>query len=212
MRYYPVFLDIAGKPVVVIGGGEVALQKVKGLLDAGARVTLVSPTLHPDLEALAAQGRIEHVARQYAPGDLVGYLLAFVGTDDRALNDSVAREGKERGVWVNAVDDPANCDFIMPGVVRRGDLIVAVSTSGGSPAMARKMREELEAFLSEEYALMLELAAEVRRELRDRDVTVDADVWNTALDTEMKRLLGDGRRDEAKQRLLRSLLEPAAGR
>ena len=212
MRYYPVFLDIAGKPVVVIGGGEIAVQKVKGLLDAGALVTLVSPTLHPDLVPLAAQGRIEHVAREYAPGDLEGYFLAFVGTDDRAINDIVAREGKERGVLVNAVDDPANCDFIMPAVVRRGDLIVAVSTSGGSPAMARRMREELEAFLTEEYALMLELAAEVRRELRDRDLTVDPDIWNAALDTEMKRLLGDGRRDEAKQRLLRSLLEPAGER
>jgi precorrin-2 dehydrogenase/sirohydrochlorin ferrochelatase len=212
MRYYPVFLDLAGKPVVVIGGGEVALRKVEGLLDAGARVTIVSPTLHPDLEPLAAQGRVEHLAREYAPGDLEGYFLAFVGTDDNAVNAVVAREGKERGIWVNAVDDTPNCDFIMPGVVRRGDLIVAVSTSGGSPAMARKMREELETFLTEEYALMLELAAEVRRELRDRDVAVDPDVWNAALDVEVKRLLGDGRRDEAKQRLLRSLLEPAGER
>ncbi len=96
MRYYPVFLDIAGKPVVVIGGGEVALQKVKGLLDAGARVTLVSPTLHPELEALVAQGHIEHIGRGYAPGDLKGYFLAFVGTDDRELNATVAQEGKER--------------------------------------------------------------------------------------------------------------------
>ncbi len=212
MRYYPVFLDIAGKPVLVIGGGEVALQKVNGLLDAGARVTLVSPALHPDLQALAAQGRIDHLAREYAPGDLEGYFLAFVGTDDRTVNASVAREGRERGVWVNAVDDTPNCDFIMPAVVRRGDLIVAVSTSGASPAMARKMREEMEAFLTEEYSLMLELAAEVRRELRDRDVMVEPDVWNAALDPEMKRLLGDGRRDEAKQRLLKSLLEPAGGR
>ena len=212
MRYYPVFLDIAGKPVLVIGGGEVALQKVNGLLDAAARVTLVSPALHPDLQALAAQGRIDHLAREYAPGDLEGYLLAFVGTDDRTVNASVAQEGKARGVWVNAVDDTPNCDFIMPAVVRRGDLIVAVSTSGASPAMARKMREEMEAFLTEEYSLMLELAAEVRRELRDRDVTVEPDVWNAALDPEMKRLLGDGRRDEAKQRLLKSLLEPAGRR
>ncbi len=212
MRYYPVFLDIAGKAVVVIGGGEVALRKVEGLLDAGARVTVVSPALHPDLEALVSQGRLKHLAREYAAGDLSGYVLAFVGTDDRSLNASVAREGKEGGVWVNAVDDPSNCDFIMPGVVRRGDLIVAVSTSGGSPAMARKMREELEAFLTEEYALMLELAAEVRRDLRDRGVTVEPDVWNAALDAEVKRLLGRGRRGEAKERLLRTLLEPAGER
>jgi siroheme synthase-like protein len=212
MRYYPVFLDIAGKPVVVIGGGEVGLRKVEGLLDAGAQVTVVSPALHPDLETLVAQGRVRHIDRAYAPGDLKGYVLAFVGTDDRAVNASVAREGKERAVWVNAVDDPANCDFIMPGVVRRGDLIVAVCTSGGSPAMARKMREELESFLTEDHAQMLDLAAEVRLELRDRDVVIEPEVWNAALDAEMRRLLTEGRRNEAKERLLQSLLVPAKER
>jgi precorrin-2 dehydrogenase/sirohydrochlorin ferrochelatase len=209
MRYYPVFLDIAGRPAVIIGGGQVALRKVEGLLDAGAEVTVVSPTLHPGLEALVAAGRVRHVAREYSPGDLEGYLLAFVGTDDRSVNAAVAREGKQRGVWVNAVDDPANCDFIMPGIVRRGDIILAVSTSSGSPAMARKLREDLEQFLTEEYALMLGLAAQVRRELCDRGVMVEPDVWNAALDAEVKRLLSQGHIDEAKQRLLRSLLEPA---
>ena len=209
MRYYPVFLDIAGKPAVVIGGGQVALRKVEGLLDAGAHVTVISPALHPDLEALVTAGRVRHIAREYSPGDLEGCLLAFVGTDDRSVNAAVAREGKQRGVWVNAVDDPANCDFIMPGIVRRGDIILAVSTSGGSPAMARKLREDLEQFLTEEYALMLDLVAQVRRELCDRGVKVEPEVWNAALDAEVKRLLSQGHLDEAKQRLLRSLLEPA---
>ncbi len=209
MRYYPVFLDIAGKPAVVIGGGQVALRKVEGLLDAGSQVTVVSPALHPDLEALVAAERVKHIAREYRSGDLDGHVLAIVGTDDRSLNAAVAREGKQRGVWVNAVDDPANCDFIMPSIVRRGDIIVAVSTSAGSPAMARKLREDLQEFLTEEYAEMLNLVAEVRRELRDRGVSVEPDVWNTALDAEVKRLLGQGNLDEAKQRLLRSLLEPA---
>jgi siroheme synthase-like protein len=212
MRYYPVFLDIAGKPVVVVGGGEVALRKAEGLLDAGAEVTVVSPALHPDLQALVSQGRVRHVAREYARGDLEGYFLAFVGTDDRSVNAAVSREGRQRRVWVNAVDDPPNCDFIMPGIVQRGDLVIAVSTSGTSPAMARKMREELEAFLSQEYLLMLELAAEVRQELRERSVIVEPEVWNAALDGGLKRLLGEGRREEAKQRLLRGLLEPAAER
>lgn len=208
VRYYPVFLDIAGKPVVVIGGGEVALRKVEGLLDASARVTVVSPQLQADLAALVAQGRVRHIARQYEPGDLEGYILAFVGTDDRSVNATVAGEGRERGVWVNAVDDPPNCDFIMPGVVRRGDLIVAVSTSGGSPAMARKMREEMESFLTEDYALLLELAAEVRAELREQGVQVDPEVWNAALNGELRELLARGRRAEAKDRLVRSLLQP----
>jgi siroheme synthase-like protein len=209
MRYYPVFLDIAGKPAVIIGGGEVALRKAEGLLDVGANVTVVSPALHPDLEALVAAGRVRHIAREYGRGDLEGHVIAFVGTDDPSVNTKVAREGRERGVWVNAVDDPANCDFIVPSIVRRGDIVVAVSTSAGSPAMARKLREDLEEFITPEYALMLDLVAQVRRELRDRGVTVEPDVWNAALDADVKRLLGQGHLDEARQRLLRSLLEPA---
>ncbi len=211
MRYYPVFLDLAGKTVVVIGGGRVAHQKVEGLLKAGAHVTVISPQLDAAMSGLAAEGRFRHVQREYRAGDLEGYLLAFVATDDRSVNAAVATEGKERGVWVNAVDDPPNCDFIMPGIVERGRLVIAVSTSGTSPAVARKMREELEQFLTEEYVLMLELAAEVRAELREKDVQVPPEVWNAALDGELKRLLGEGRRTEAKDRLVRSLLQPVSG-
>jgi precorrin-2 dehydrogenase len=119
-------------------------------------------------------------------------------------------KGKERRVWVNAVDDPPYCDFIMPAIAEQGDLIVALSTSGKSPAMARKMREEIEAFLTEDYALMLTLAAEVRAELREKGILVDADVWNKALDGELKQMLADGRRAEAKERLLRSLEQPVS--
>lgn len=209
MRYYPVFLDIAGKPVVVVGGGEVALRKVEGLLEAGAEITVVSPELHPDLRTFVDQGRVRHFEREYQPGDLEGYTLAFVGTDDRSINAEVAREGKEWRVWVNAVDDPPNCDFIMGGIISRGDLIVAVSTSGASPAMARRLREDLEEFLSDKYMRMLDLAAEVRRELRELDILIDPETWSAALDSEFVRLLNDGRRDEAKERLLKSLLEPA---
>jgi precorrin-2 dehydrogenase/sirohydrochlorin ferrochelatase len=212
MRYYPVFLDIAGKPVVVVGGGLVAWQKVKGLLEAGAEVTVVSPELHPEIEEAVAKGRVRYIPREYEAGDLEGYFLAFVGTDDRSMNSVVAQEGKDRRVWVNAVDDPPFCDFIMPAIVRQGDLTIAVSTSGRSPAMARKMREELEVFLTEDFAVMLDLAAEVRKELLDRGEMAHPDVWNAALDDELKGLLAAGRRDEAKQRLLNSLQEPAAER
>jgi len=210
MRYYPVFLDIAGKPVIVIGGGNIAHQKVTGLLKAGAEVTIVSPELNDEMASLAAEDRFRHIVRDYEPGDLEGYVLAFVATDDRSVNATVAAEGKERRVWVNAVDDPPYCDFIMPAIAEQGDLIVALSTSGRSPAMARKMREEIEAFLTEDYAMMLELAAEVRAELREKGVLVDADVWNRALDGELRQMLAEGRRAEAKERLLRSLEQPVS--
>lgn len=218
MRYYPVFLDIAGKPVVVVGGGNVALQKVEGLVEAGAHVTIVSPELLPQLRELAGSGRIRHIGREYQPGDLEGYLLAFVATDDRSINATVTQEGRKRGVWVNAVDDPPNCDFIMPGVIRRGDVVVAVSTSGASPAMARKLREDVQAFLGEDDAELLDLAAEVRRELAKRNIAVNAcdrcdrshtDVWNAALDAEVKKLISVGDRPAAKARLVKSLLAPS---
>ena len=210
MRYYPVFLDIAGKPVVVIGGGNIAHVKVVGLLKAGAEVTVVSPELNAEMAALSAQGRFRHFQRDYEPGDLEGYTLAFVATDDRSVNSTVADEGKARKVWVNAVDDPPYCDFIMPGIAQKGDLIIAISTSGRSPAMARKMREEIEKFLTDDWAAMLELAAEVRAELREQGKLIDADIWNRALDADLKKLLAEGKQAEAKERLLRSLSEPVS--
>jgi len=211
MRYYPVFLDIAGKPVIVIGGGKIAYQKMENLLKAGAVVTVVSPELNEEMASLLAAGRFRHIEREYEPGDLEGYTIAFVASDDRSANATVTREGRERRVWVNAVDDPPNCDFIMPGIVQRGNLVISISTSGSSPAMARKMREELEAFLTEGHALMLELAAEVRAELREREILIDADIWNSALDNDLKQLLVEGRRAEAKSRLFQALRQPVSG-
>lgn len=210
MRYYPVFLDIAGKPVVVIGGGNIAHVKVVGLLKAGAEVTVVSPELNEEMAALFAQGRFGHLQRDYEPGDLEGYTLAFVATDDRSVNSAVADEGKARKVWVNAVDDPPYCDFIMGGIAQKGDLIIAISTSGRSPAMARKMREEIEAFLTDDWAAMLELAAEVRAELREQGKLIDAEIWNKALDADLKKLLAEGKQVEARERLRRSLAEPVS--
>src|SRR5215472_16507592 len=137
MGYYSVALDMTGRFTVVIGGGTVAERKVKGLLEAGAAVTVISPSLTAQLARWVKQGRISHVARSYTPGDLAGYELAFVATDDPRVNAAVFRESKKRGLWVNAADDPAHCDFILPSVLRRGELAVAVSTGGSSPALAR---------------------------------------------------------------------------
>jgi precorrin-2 dehydrogenase/sirohydrochlorin ferrochelatase len=208
VAYYPIFLDIADRRVVLIGGGEVILRKVQGLLEVGAEPTVVSPELHPDLALLVNQGRVRHEPRKYRLGDLKDCALAFVGTDDGSVNAEVAEEGRERGVWVNAVDDIPNCDFIMPGVARRSNITIAVSTGGGSPAMARKLREDLEQFLTEEYALLLEVATEIRSELRQKGIAPDSEVWNRALDSELKVLLAGGRRSDAKDRLLRALLHP----
>ena len=117
--HYPVFLDLTDRPCLVVGGGPVAEGKVEGLLAAGARVTVVSPAVTARLAAWAAAGRLQHRSRAYRAGDLVGHQVAFVGTDDPGVSGAVADEGRARGIWVNAADEPARCDFILPSVIRR---------------------------------------------------------------------------------------------
>ena len=205
MGYYPIFLEMAHRPCVVIGGGAVAERKVEGLLGVGAAVTIISPALSAPLAALARAGKVRHVAREYAPGDLAGYQFAFIATGDRKVNASAAREGRERGVWVNAVDDPARCDFILPAVIRRGQLVVAVATGGASPTLTRAIRDELETYFTEEYAALADIVAEVRRELRQRAPAPDGAAWRKALDADFRRLVADGKREEAKAHLLERL-------
>ena len=213
MGYYPVFLEMKDRPCVVVGGGMVAERKVEGLLAAGAQVTVISPELTPALAALKKEGRLSHVARPYREGDLAGYEVAVVATDDGAANAQVAREGRGRRVWVNAVDDPPNCDFILPSVIRRGDIVIAASTGGASPALARRLREELEAFLSEDYGPLAELLQEVRQDLRSRGIVVDPEAWQRAIDGRLRALLARHRRAQARAYLLASLgvQTPAAG-
>ncbi|MGH7321882.1 MAG: precorrin-2 dehydrogenase/sirohydrochlorin ferrochelatase family protein [Candidatus Rokuibacteriota bacterium] len=205
MGYFPIFLELSGRPCVVIGGGPVAARKAQALLAAGASVTVISPVLNADLEALAGARRIRHTERAYRSGDLAGYGLAFVATDDGDVNAAVAREGQERGVWVNTADDPAHCDFILPSVLRRGELVVAVATGGASPALSRVIREELEAYFTDDYALLAEVVAEVRREMRRHASAPSAEAWRTALDADVRRLIAEGRRDDAKTHLLARL-------
>ncbi|MGH7413653.1 MAG: precorrin-2 dehydrogenase/sirohydrochlorin ferrochelatase family protein [Candidatus Rokuibacteriota bacterium] len=203
--YYPAFLDLADRPCLVVGGGPVAEGKVEGLLAAGARVTVVSPAVTPRLAAWAETGQVQHVPRGYRPGDLAGRQLALVATDDRSVSGAVAVEGRERGVWVNAADEPARCVFILPAVIRRGRLVVAVSTSGASPAAARAIREELEGYLTDDHAMLVEVAADLRRDLRKRAVTPSPARWRGALDGTLRRLIARKRYRQARARLARSL-------
>jgi siroheme synthase-like protein len=205
MSLFPLFVELAGQRCLVLGGGDVATRKVDGLLAAGATVTVISPAVTPALAVLAARRRLEHVARGYAPGDLDGFALAFAATDDGAINAAVAAEGRRLGVWVNAADDPAHCDFILPSVLRRGVLTVAVSTGGASPALARVVREEIEACVPAGYAALADVAGDVRRSLRARRRAPDAQTWVRALDSEVRRLAAAGQVAEARRRLLERL-------
>lgn len=162
MRYYPIFLDLQARPCLVVGGGEVAERKVHSLLQAGGQVTVISPTLTPQLQVWETERRIAARLRPYETGDLNGFTLVFAATDDETLQRQIAAEARETGALVNVVDRPALCSFIVPALVSRGDLTVAISTSGASPALARKVRQTLEQQFGEEYALGLQVLARVR--------------------------------------------------
>lgn len=205
MGYYPIFLQLTGRRCAVIGGGSVAERKVEGLLRAGAEVTVVSPSVSRCLDDWAKAGKVRVERRKFRPGDLAGQDLAFVATDDREVTEAVAREGKAKGVWVNAADDPDHCDFIVPSTVRRGKLVVAVATGGSSPAFSRAVREELEEYLTEDYALLAEIATEMRRELKAAQVAARPEAWRKAFDSELRRLAREGRRKEAKEYLRKRL-------
>ncbi|MFZ0887138.1 MAG: bifunctional precorrin-2 dehydrogenase/sirohydrochlorin ferrochelatase [Candidatus Binataceae bacterium] len=162
MGYIPIFLEVGGKPCIVVGGGEVAQRKVRALLEARATVTVVSPALSAELAAMARRGTIRHLARSYQRGDLRGFVLAYAATDDGAVSRQLAVEADELGIPINVADVPELCTFVAPSVIRQGDLQIAVSTSGASPAMARRIREELEPMFGAEYALALEILRAAR--------------------------------------------------
>ena len=205
MSYFPIYLDMSRRRCLVIGGGAVAERKIAALLETGAEVTVLAPDVTDAVAGLSKQNAIRFTARCYEAGDLDGFELAFVATDDPQVNAAVYREGRSRGVWVNSADDPARCDFILPSVLRRGDLTVAVSTGGTSPALARTVREELELYFTQEYESLAKLAAEVRKELSNRSITVPFETWRRALSGEVRQLLMHSDFTRAKSHLLEEL-------
>ena len=160
---YPLILtNLAQVRCVVVGGGAVGERKVCDLLAGGARPHVISPTLTETLAAWRDQGRIEHTARVYCSGDLGGAFLAVAATSDRATNATIAEEGARLGILVNIADDPASGNFHTAAAVRRGDLLLAVSTGGGSPTLTARIRRELEARYGDEYAQLLALLRTLR--------------------------------------------------
>jgi precorrin-2 dehydrogenase / sirohydrochlorin ferrochelatase len=203
--YYPIFLEMKDRRCVVIGGGAVAERKVEGLVAAGANVTVISPVITDGLRGLLTQGAIRHVAREYRAGDRAGYDLVFVATENSEVNAVVSSAAQSLHIWVNSADDPDHCDFILPAVIRRGDLAVAVSTGGVSPAATRAIREELDEYLHEDHASFVQIAGEVRKELREKSVSPDPTTWNRVLRGDFRRLIKEGKLAQAKELLRESL-------
>ena len=170
MGFIPIFFDVTDRRCVVIGGGEVAKRKVEALLEAGARVTVVSLRLSPPLQAAAARGLVTHIARDYASGDIKGCVLVYAATDDPKLHSELAAEARTLGIPINVADEPELCSFIAPAVVKCGALQIAISTGGASPAFAARIRRELEDRFGAEYALTLELMRAARRRLHAEEI------------------------------------------
>lgn len=165
MKYYPAFLDVNKKQCLVVGGGAVGTRKVRTLLECGARVTVISSKCSPPLQDLASQGAVILKNRSYRTRDLEGIFLVIGATDDEALNRRVSEDAARRNMLCNIADRPEACNFILPAIVKRGDLVIAISTSGRSPAFAKHLRQRLEAEFGPEYARFLDLMGAVRRKL-----------------------------------------------
>ncbi len=206
MGLYPIFVEAGGRPVLVIGGGHVGAEKVRGLLNAEADITVVSPELIPEMQEYKAQGRITHIERPYQESALDGgWQFVMIATDDGAVNAEVAAACNRRRIWVNAADDPKNCDFILPSVVRKGKITLAASTAGASPALARRLREELDAYLTEDMPALADLLAEVRQEARRLGIKIENDTWQYAIDGQLRVLLAQRRYGQARAHLIARL-------
>ena len=203
-RPYPVQLDLRGRRALVVGAGPVAAHKVDGLRRAGAVVTVVAPDAVPEI---AGAADVRWHRRPYRRGEVASYRLAITATDDPVVNRQVARDGEAANVFVNSADDPANCSFILPAVLVRGDLQVSVSTNGRSPAFARWARRRIAELLTDVHASALDVVSDVRDDVRAEIGTSEVDGWDEILDDpRFLDLVAAGRLDDAR-RLVRSGLD-----
>ena len=201
MRYFPIHLDLKERLVLVVGAGTVAAGKISQLLDAGALVTVVAPLVSGNILELHNQSKIELRQRRFEPADLEGATLVIGATDDCLVNQCVAAAAKEKSVLCNIVDDPELCDFITPALVIRGELQIGISTSGGSPTLAQRVRREIESLIGEEYGELLQLAAEMRVEARSLlpDFEERREVLRAFVESDALDLIRDRRLEEARE-------------
>jgi len=173
MPYYPILVDLQGKEVVVIGGGTVAQRKIETLLEYGAVVNVVSRQLTPMLNRYLEEGKIKFLGEEFRESYLNGVFMVIASTDDASLNHRISQEASKKGILINAVDQPSDCNFIVPAILRRGDLLIAVSTSGKSPAIAKKVKEDLEDQFGLEYETLLVIMGNLRKEVLSRGLSQD---------------------------------------
>lgn len=201
LKYYPVCLDISNRKCVVIGGGEVAERKILSLLECGASVAVAAVSLTDLLSGLVQEKRIEHLGGPYEDRYLEGAFLVIGATDRPEVNRRIFEDARKRGVLVNIVDEPSRCDFIVPAVFNRGDLTVAVSTGGRSPALARRIREELEERYGPEYGTLLRIMGNIRRKILEKGAGPEANrlIFEDLLDAPLLACIREKRWEEARE-------------
>ena len=203
-RPYPVNLRLSGKRVLCVGAGTVAVRKVEQLLESGAQVTAIGPRVDERLRALndvPVTGSLAIEQRRYEDGEVKGYSLVITCTDDPGVNHRVHQDGLAAGVWVNSADDPENCEFTLASVVRSGDLQIAISTEGRSPALAMHLRRRFEREFDASWAQLLDLLSTVRDEARAARGTSELPGWQDALDDDLIDLVAKGDLAAARERL-----------
>ena len=203
MRYYPAYLDLRERPCVVVGGGVVAERKAFSLLEAGADVTIISPDLTPKLHELSNSGKITHLKKKFIEEDISGVFLVIAATDSPVENTRVAHACKKKHALVNVAAPPEDGSFIVPSMVERGDLLIAISTSGASPALSKKIRQELEGRYGPEYELFLNKLASVRARVLEEVPDEDARrrIFQAIVDSDVIDLLRRGNAHEADHRM-----------
>ncbi len=204
--YYPVFLDLKGKSSIIVGGGPVAEGKVGKLLETGAKITVISPRVTEAVRKWAEDSAIVWVRREYLDGDLAGASIAIAATNLPDVNHRVYDEATGWGILVNVVDDPLHCNFIAPSIVQRGDVTLAISTGGASPALARKLRESLTGSPDFEWADLSGVLSQARRQIRATGVSVSPQSWQRCMTPALLELVQAGREQEALESLLAGLL------
>lgn len=204
MSTFPLFVDLAERLCLVVGGGRVARRKVASLLEAEAVVTVVSPSIEPSLDETLSP-RLRLIRRPYRSADLDGVFLAVAATDDPTVNAQVVADARSRGILVGSVEAAGAADFTFGAVIRREDLTIGISTGGRSPAFSRWMRQEIERFLTPEYLGLLDLAAEIRSEGQRHGHSVDPTAWRDCFTPELLELIRRGQPNEARARITRML-------
>jgi uroporphyrin-III C-methyltransferase / precorrin-2 dehydrogenase / sirohydrochlorin ferrochelatase len=203
--YYSVALNLAGRRCLVVGGGPVAARKLDALAEADAQIVVVAPNISTRMAAAARRHGVTVAERRFQESDLDGVFVVIAATNDRMVNQAVADAARARGILVNSADDPANCDFVLPAVVRRGNVHVAVTTGGRSPALARHLRERLEAEIPIGYAALAEVVARVRATVRSEGIAIEPASWQEAIQEDVLTLAEQNKVGEAAT-LLRSRL------